>query len=99
MDPISLLSREPLVLGPQDLTRCQAHRGGRKSEKIDINCLDCKLQTKVKKRFLQMQLFGMLALRNFTASSILTSNIEPKNFRSTICRLAFLKIVRGSERE
>ena len=42
-------------------------------------------------RFLEMQLLGMLTLRNFTELSILTPEIDSENFRLIPQRLAILQ--------
>ena len=44
-----------------------------------------------KTRFLEMQLLGMLTLRNFVVLSLLTSEIDPENFRSISQILAILQ--------
>ena len=64
----------------------------RNQKKINITWLVCKLQTKIpKKRFLAMQLLGMLTSLNFAGLSILMSEIDPENFRPISSRLDILQ--------
>ena len=44
-----------------------------------------------KTRFVEMQLLGMLTSQNFSGLSLLTSEINPENFRSISQRLAILQ--------
>ena len=52
-------------------------------QKIDITCLVCESWIKIPKiRFWEIQFLGILTSQNFTGLALLTSEIDPGNFRS-----------------
>ena len=58
--------------------------------KEDTTCLVCKLQTKISKiSILEMQFLGNLTSQNLAASSVLTSQIDPKKFSRYLGHLLF----------